>query len=49
MGIRTSPSARPGGGPPTSLPAVQRVLLGLILLAGLALRVWHNDYGLPFV
>src|SRR3954452_16125388 len=28
---------------------VQRVLLGLILVAGFALRVWHNDYGLPFV
>jgi 4-amino-4-deoxy-L-arabinose transferase-like glycosyltransferase len=28
---------------------VQRVVLGLILVAGFALRVWHNDYGLPFV
>lgn len=26
-----------------------RVLLGLILVAGLALRVWHNGYGLPYV
>ena len=26
-----------------------RLLLALILLAGLAVRVWHNDYGLPFV
>ena len=26
-----------------------RALLALILLAGLAVRVWHNDYGLPFV
>jgi 4-amino-4-deoxy-L-arabinose transferase-like glycosyltransferase len=25
------------------------VLLALILLAGLALRIWNNDYGLPFV
>jgi hypothetical protein len=40
---------QPAGAAPTSLPAVQRVLLGLILLAGLALRVWNNDYGLPFV
>ena len=28
---------------------VHRLILGLILLAGLALRVWNNDYGLPFV
>jgi hypothetical protein len=28
---------------------VQRLILGLILVAGFALRVWHNDYGLPFV
>jgi hypothetical protein len=28
---------------------VRRLLLGLILLAGLVLRVWNNDYGLPFV
>jgi hypothetical protein len=28
---------------------VQRLFLGLILVAGFALRVWHNDYGLPFV
>jgi hypothetical protein len=28
---------------------VQRLILGVILLAGFALRVWHNDYGLPFV
>ena len=26
-----------------------RLLLALILLAGLALRLWNNDYGLPFV
>jgi 4-amino-4-deoxy-L-arabinose transferase-like glycosyltransferase len=26
-----------------------RVLLGLILIAGFALRVWNNDYGLPYV
>ncbi|MEX2196944.1 MAG: glycosyltransferase family 39 protein [Thermoleophilaceae bacterium] len=26
-----------------------RVLLGLILVAGLVLRLWHNDYGLPYV
>ncbi|HWH45755.1 MAG TPA: glycosyltransferase family 39 protein [Thermoleophilaceae bacterium] len=24
-------------------------LVGLLLLAGLALRLWHNDYGLPYV
>ena len=28
---------------------MQRAILGLILVAGFALRVWHNDYGLPFV
>jgi hypothetical protein len=28
---------------------VHRVLLALILLGGFALRVWNNDYGLPFV
>jgi Dolichyl-phosphate-mannose-protein mannosyltransferase len=28
---------------------VHRLLLGLILVAGFALRVWNNDYGLPFV
>ena len=28
---------------------MHRLLLALILLAGLALRVWNNDYGLPFV
>jgi 4-amino-4-deoxy-L-arabinose transferase-like glycosyltransferase len=28
---------------------VQRLILGLILVAGFALRIWHNDYGLPFV
>jgi len=28
---------------------VHRLILALILLAGFALRVWHNDYGLPFV
>jgi 4-amino-4-deoxy-L-arabinose transferase-like glycosyltransferase len=28
---------------------VQRLVLALILVAGFALRVWHNDYGLPFV
>ncbi len=27
----------------------RRLILAAILLAGLALRVWHNDYGLPFV
>ena len=26
-----------------------RLLLGLILVAGFALRIWHNDYGLPYV
>ena len=30
-------------------PRVHRVILGLILVAGFGLRVWHNDYGLPFV
>jgi hypothetical protein len=28
---------------------VPRVLLGLILVAGFALRIWNNDYGLPYV
>jgi 4-amino-4-deoxy-L-arabinose transferase-like glycosyltransferase len=28
---------------------VHRLILALILIAGLALRVWNNDYGLPFV
>jgi 4-amino-4-deoxy-L-arabinose transferase-like glycosyltransferase len=28
---------------------VQRLILALILVAGFALRVWNNDYGLPFV
>ncbi len=26
-----------------------RLLLALILIAGLALRLWNNDYGLPYV
>jgi Dolichyl-phosphate-mannose-protein mannosyltransferase len=28
---------------------VHRLILATILLAGFALRVWNNDYGLPFV
>jgi hypothetical protein len=28
---------------------VHRLILALILVAGLALRVWNNDYGLPFI
>src|SRR3954447_12561005 len=28
---------------------MQRFLLGLILVLGLAIRVWHNDYGLPYI
>jgi 4-amino-4-deoxy-L-arabinose transferase-like glycosyltransferase len=28
---------------------VHRLILALILLAGFAIRVWNNDYGLPFV
>jgi Dolichyl-phosphate-mannose-protein mannosyltransferase len=28
---------------------VHRLILALILLAGFALRIWNNDYGLPFV
>ena len=28
---------------------IRGLLLALIVLAGFALRVWHNDYGLPFV
>jgi hypothetical protein len=28
---------------------VHRLILALILLAGFGLRVWNNDYGLPFV
>ena len=27
----------------------RHLLLAAILLTGFALRVWHNDYGLPFV
>ena len=33
----------------TSLPRVHRLVLGLILAAGFALRVWNIDHGLPFV
>jgi Dolichyl-phosphate-mannose-protein mannosyltransferase len=28
---------------------VHRLILALIVVAGMALRVWNNDYGLPFV
>jgi hypothetical protein len=28
---------------------IRGLLLALIVLAGFALRVWHNDYGLPFI
>jgi 4-amino-4-deoxy-L-arabinose transferase-like glycosyltransferase len=28
---------------------VHRLILAVILVAGFGLRVWHNDYGLPFV
>jgi hypothetical protein len=28
---------------------VHRLILAFILIAGLALRVWNNDYGLPFI
>ena len=28
---------------------MHRLILALIVVAGLALRVWNNDYGLPFV
>ena len=28
---------------------VHRLILALILVAGLGLRVWNNDYGLPFI
>src|SRR5215211_2400330 len=28
---------------------MQRILLALILVLGLVLRVWHNDYGLPYI
>jgi hypothetical protein len=28
---------------------VHRLILALILLGGFALRIWNNDYGLPFV
>jgi dolichyl-phosphate-mannose-protein mannosyltransferase len=27
----------------------RRLILAAILVAGLVLRVWHNDYGLPFI
>ena len=30
-------------------PRMHRPVLALILVAGFALRVWNNDYGLPFV
>ena len=30
-------------------PAPRHLLLALVLLAGLLLRVWNNDYGLPFI
>jgi hypothetical protein len=32
-----------------TLRRVPRLLLGLVLVAGFALRVWNNDYGLPYV
>jgi hypothetical protein len=28
---------------------LRRLLLALIVVAGFALRVWHNDYGLPYI
>src|ERR671914_249788 len=34
---------------PLPFARVHRLILALILLAGFALRVWNNDYGLPFV
>src|SRR5215204_4282702 len=53
------PRRRPRGEPSRSaaararprrrVPPVHRLILALILLAGFALRVWNNDYGLPFV
>ena len=33
----------------TNVRAVHRLVLALILVAGLALRLWNIDYGLPFV
>jgi hypothetical protein len=33
----------------SNVRAVHRVVLGLILAAGLGLRLWNIDYGLPFV
>jgi 4-amino-4-deoxy-L-arabinose transferase-like glycosyltransferase len=36
-------------GTPLGFARVHRLILVLILLAGFALRVWNNDYGLPFV
>ena len=44
----TSGHAGPAG-PATTLRRVSRVLLGLILIGGFALRIWNNDYGLPYV
>jgi hypothetical protein len=34
---------------PLAFARVHRLILALIVVAGLALRVWNNDYGLPFV
>src|SRR5262245_43577360 len=47
----TIPAAvRAAAGLVTTLPRVIRVpLLVLIVAAGFFLRVWHNDYGLPYV
>jgi 4-amino-4-deoxy-L-arabinose transferase-like glycosyltransferase len=33
----------------SNVRAVDRIVLGLILAAGLGLRLWNIDYGLPFV
>jgi hypothetical protein len=43
------PSPRAGGWALTNVRRVHRLVLALILAAGLALRLWNIDYGLPFV
>jgi 4-amino-4-deoxy-L-arabinose transferase-like glycosyltransferase len=48
----TAPGAEPLAQPPEQAPPIRRrtarLLLGAILLAALALRLWNLDHGLPF-
>jgi 4-amino-4-deoxy-L-arabinose transferase-like glycosyltransferase len=50
--LETAPGAQPLARPPAPAPPIRRttalVLLGAILLAALALRLWHIGHGLPF-